>query len=171
MATPEQFEEFVAARFPALVRSARLLVADPSLAEDLVQDALMRCVPVWSRIEGDPEGYVRTVMVRTNISRWRRRRRVMESPTEVLPETATWDPEVAEQDALRRALGELGPKQRAVVVLRHVEGRAVREVAQMMGCSVGTVKSQSSAALARLRVLLAENEVPASAPPAASLIP
>ena len=58
MATPEQFEEFVAARFPALVRTARLLVGDPSSAEDLVQDALMRCVPVWSRIQGDPEGYV-----------------------------------------------------------------------------------------------------------------
>lgn len=168
MATPEQFEEFVAARFPALVRSARLLVADPTQAEDLVQDALMRCVPVWSRIEGDPEGYVRTVMVRANISRWRRRR-VVESPMATLPESATWDPEVSEQESLRQALANLGPKQRAVVVLRYVEGRPVGEVAQMMGCSPGTVKSQASAGLARLRTLLAEGVE--SAPHVASLIP
>lgn len=169
MATPEQFEEFVAARFPALVRSARLLVADPSSAEDLVQDALMRCVPVWSRIEGDPEGYVRTTMVRANISRWRRRR-VAESPMATLPESATWDAEVTEQDALRRALAGLGPRQRAVVVLRYVEERSVSEVAQMMGCSPGTVKSQASAGLSRLRILLAADGSESTAR-VASLIP
>ena len=169
MATPEQFEEFVAARFPALVRTARLLVGDPSSAEDLVQDALMRCVPVWSRIEGDPEGYVRTTMVRANISRWRRRR-VAESPMATLPESATWDAEVAEQDALRRALGGLGPRQRAVVVLRYVEERPVSEVAQMMGCSPGTVKSQASAGLSRLRTLLAADGSESTAH-VASLIP
>ena len=88
----------------------------------------------------------------------------------VLPETAMWDPEVSEEDALRRALAGLGPKQRAVVVLRYVEGRPVREVAQMTGCSVGTVKSQASAGLAKLRSLLAEEESE-SAAAAASLVP
>ncbi|GGD19632.1 SigE family RNA polymerase sigma factor [Nocardioides daphniae] len=157
MPTPDTFTEFVAARYPALLRTARLLVADAHAAEDLVQEALARCVPAWGRIEGDPEPYVRTVLVRQNISRWRRRR-VAEVFVESLPEVATYDADAAVQDELTRALGQLAPRQRAVVVLRHVEDRPEREVAQMLGCSVGTVKSQAHAGLARLRRILAEDE-------------
>lgn len=152
MAAPDAFSDFVAARYPALLRTARLLVADQHAAEDLVQEALARCVPAWSRIRGNPEPYVRTVMVRTNISRWRRR--VDEVTVEALPEGAVHDADLAVQDELRRALATLPPRQRAVVVLRHVEDRPEREVAEMLGCSTGTVKSQAHAGLAKLRTHL-----------------
>lgn len=166
MATPEEFEEFVAARYQALLRTARMLVAQRDDAEDLVQESLARCVPVWSRISGDPEGYVRTVMVRQNISGWRKR-----TVSEVLGGHAAdpWEPmaDVEGRDELSAALARLAPRQRAAVVLRHVEDRSEREVAQMMGCSLGTVKSQTSAGLARLRTILVEDPVPQ----VASLIP
>lgn len=155
MATPEEFTEFVAARYPALVRSARFLVADAHAAEDLVQDALVRCVGAWPRIKGDPEAYVRTVMVRTNISRWRRVR-LSETPTEHVPEVSIDGPDLGASDELRRALSTLPPKQRTVVVLRHVEDRSEREVADLLGCSAGTVKSQCHAGLAKLRLALGE---------------
>lgn len=170
MATPEEFTEFVATRYPALVRTARLLVADSHAAEDLVQEALARCVPAWQGISGDPEAYVRTVLVRTNISRWRRRR-VDESTVAQLPEVAVHDADLGQQDELRRALAALPPRQRAVVVLRHVEDRPVREVAEALGCSVGTVKSQAHAGLARLRTLLGEEAVRPAGTPLASLSP
>ena len=151
------FEEFLAARYVALVRTARMLVARVDDAEDLVQESLARCVPVWHRIEGDPEGYVRTVMVRQNISRWRRR-----GVTEVfgahVPEGASSMRDVEGRDELRAALARLPAKQRAVVVLRYVEDRPEREVATMMGCSVGTVKSQAHAGLAKLRGWLGDGE-------------
>ena len=109
---PLTFEEFVGARQQALLRSARLLVANAQDAEDLVQEALARCVPVWSRIEGDPEPYVRTVMVRQNISRWRRRRVVEVAE----PVGDAWHPRagdhatvVGEQDELVAALARLAP--------------------------------------------------------------
>lgn len=170
MATPEEFTEFVATRYLALVRTARLLVADPHAAEDLVQEALARCVPAWPRISGDPEAYVRTVLVRTNISRWRRRR-VDEVSVEVVPEVAVHGVDVAAQDELRRALAALPARQRAVVVLRHVEGRPEREVAEMLGCSTGTVKSQAHAGLAKLRARLVATGEGADASAAASLTP
>lgn len=170
MATPEQFTEFVATRYPALLRTARLLVADAHAAEDLVQESLARCVPAWSRIEGNPEAYVRTVMVRQNISRWRRRR-VDESSVASVPEVAVHDADLGEQDALRRALATLPPRQRAVVVLRYVEDRPEREVAETLGCSVGTVKSQAHAGLCKLRTLLGEEARHAAATAVASLTP
>lgn len=168
MATPEEFTAFVAARYPALVRTARFLVADASTAEDLVQDALVKCVGAWPRIKGDPEAYVRTVMVRTNISRWRRVR-VQEHPVEHVPEVSWDDPDVVELESLRAALARLPAKQRVVVVLRHVEDRSEREVAAMMGCTVGTVKSQCHAGLAKLRTLLGDGGEPVL--PATSLAP
>lgn len=166
MSAPERFEEFVASRYAALVRTARMLVARPDDAEDLVQESLARCVPVWSKIEGDPEGYVRRVMVRQNISGWRKRR-VLEVLGAHAPESSHSMADVEGRDELRVALGQLAPRQRAAVVLRHLEDRSEREVAQMMGCSLGTVKSQTSAGLARLRTILAEDP----APEVVSLIP
>lgn len=153
MTAPDTFSEFVAVRYPALLRTARLLVADSHAAEDLVQEALARCVPVWSRIQGNPEPYVRTVMVRQNISRWRRRR-VGEVSVDTVPEVSVHDADVTVQDLLRRALATLPPRQRAVVVLRYVEDRPEKEVATTLGCSVGTVKSQAHAGLAKLRVFV-----------------
>lgn len=153
MSRPEEFDEFVASRYAALVRTARFLVADAHAAEDLVQDTLVKCVGAWPRIKGDPEPYVRTVMVRTNISRWRRRSSG-EVPVEQVTDRGVEGPDVATTHALRQALATLPSKQRAAVVLRHVEDRSEREVAQMLGCSVGTVKSQCHAGLAKLKAAL-----------------
>lgn len=150
-------------RYQALVRTAYLLTGSREDAEDLVQTTLARCVPAWKRIHGDPEPYVRTVLVRENISRWRRRR-WREVSTGQAPEAASAVIETAERLTLDNVIRQLPPRQRAAVVLRHVEDLSERETAQLMGCSVGTVKSQTHAGLARLRVLLAENHVGGVAP-------
>ena len=158
MADRDLFEEFVAARYAALVRAAYLLVGNRSDAEDLVQTALAKVVPVWPRIAEDPERYVRTVLARESVNRWRRRR-WREVGVATVPDVAglpATDAVVTERLALRRALGQLPPKQRAVVVLRFYEDLTVAEVAAILTCSEGTVKSQTHDALARLRQLLPE---------------
>ncbi|MFT3871992.1 MAG: SigE family RNA polymerase sigma factor [Nocardioides sp.] len=156
MAEREDFEEYVAARYGALVRSAYLLVGNRADAEDLVQTALSRLVSAWPRISGDPERYVRTVLVRESVTRWRRRR-WREVSTERLPEAAApgqLDQAAADRVALHSALGQLSPRQRAVVFLRFYEDLTVAETAEVLRCSEGTVKSQTHDALARLRGLL-----------------
>lgn len=156
MAEREDFEEYVAARYGALVRSAYLLVGNRADAEDLVQTALSRLVTAWPRISGDPERYVRTVLVRESVTRWRRRR-WREVSSERLPEAAApgqLDHAAAERVALHSALGQLSPRQRAVVALRFYEDLSVAETAELLRCSEGTVKSQTHDALARLRGLL-----------------
>ncbi|RYB91835.1 SigE family RNA polymerase sigma factor [Nocardioides oleivorans] len=155
----DDFEDFVAARYQPLLRTAYLLTGHRADAEDLLQTTLARCVPAWRRISGDPEPYVRKVMVRENVTRWRRRR-WREVTTDADDDTfrvAVTDPSVPDRVVLADALGQLPPRQRTAVVLRHVEGQPEREVARVMGCSVGTVKSQTHAGLARLRVLLGED--------------
>jgi RNA polymerase sigma-70 factor (sigma-E family) len=147
------FAEFVAARGQALHRTAYLLTGDWALAEDLVQTSFARAYPRWSRIAAeDPEGYVRRVLVNTWSSWWRRRWRG-EMPTSELPETASSDAfAVADsRSALRSALERLPRRQRAVVVLRFHEDLSETQVADLLGVSVGTVKSTASKALARLR--------------------
>jgi RNA polymerase sigma-70 factor (sigma-E family) len=143
------FDDFVASRSAALIRTAYLLTGDWHLAEDLLQTALMRCYGHWSRIEA-PESYVRRAMVMT-VTGWRRRRWLGEVPTGDLPH----DPDQADDLDLRtdvlRLLAELGPRQRAVVVLRYYEDLSEAEVADLLGITVGTVKSQAARALARLR--------------------
>jgi RNA polymerase sigma-70 factor (sigma-E family) len=154
---PDGFEAFVVARGDALHRTAYHLTRDHALAEDLVQTALAKAWPAWRRIEGEPEPYVRKIMVNTYSSWWQRRWRG-EQPTEQLPETSAGttgrrpasDPD--ERDALRRALAALPRRQRAVVVLRFVEDCTERQTADLLGISVGTVKSQAAKALAKLRV-------------------
>ncbi|WP_457207832.1 SigE family RNA polymerase sigma factor [Nocardioides sp. P5_C9_2] len=153
MSAPDDFEEFVAARYAALVRTARLLSATHEDAEDLVQSTLARCVPAWDRIAGDPEPYVRTVLVRENVSRWRRRR-WREVTVDAVPDTPVLQAQGWDRPELVQALARLAPRQRAAVVLRHVEDLSEAETARLMGCSVGAVKSQCHAGLARLRTLL-----------------
>ncbi|MEZ5191533.1 MAG: SigE family RNA polymerase sigma factor [Nocardioides sp.] len=157
------------------MRSAYLLTGHRADAEDLVQTALAKVVPRWERIDGDPERYVRRVLVHENVTRWRRRR-WREVATDVTPETGRDGHEAATDDrlALRQALGALSPRQRAVVVLRFYEDLPVAEVADLLGCSPGTVKSQTHDAVARLRSLLpdlpgweqADDLSPAAAEPA-----
>ncbi|MBB5838348.1 SigE family RNA polymerase sigma factor [Kribbella italica] len=153
MTTADSFDAFVLARSGRLLRTAYLLTQDHALAEDLLQTALAKVWFAWSRIEGgDPEPYVRKVLVNT-YSTWWRRRWNGEQPTDELPESA--GPEgtgAAERTDLWRALQQLPRRQRAVVVLRYYEDLSEAETARILGCSVGTVKSQASKAFAKLRL-------------------
>jgi RNA polymerase sigma-70 factor (sigma-E family) len=154
MATGEHdFDAFVAARTPALLRTAYLLTSDQHLAEDLVQTALAKASLRWSRIApGAAEAYVRKAMYHEQVSWWRRRR-VAESAGDTMPERGVADrtDAVDARLAMRAALARLGRRQRAVLVLRYFEDLTETQVADALGCSVGTVKSQTSKALARLR--------------------
>lgn len=154
MITPEGFDDFVATRSPRLLRTAFLFTRDWALAEDLLQTALARAWEAWRRIDGDPEPYVRRIIVNAYASSWRRRWRG-ELPRADLPEAADGgDPhaEIDNRDRLWRALGRLPRKQRAVLVLRYFEDLSEAEIADVLSCSVGTVKSQASRALAKLRL-------------------
>jgi RNA polymerase sigma-70 factor (sigma-E family) len=150
MADQVEFDAFVVACSPRLARTAYLLVHDRQLAEDLLQTALTKAWFAWRRIEGNPEPYVRRVMVTTAVSWWRRRW-VREVPSDWLPERAAPGSEVPDQD-LWQALGRLPIRQRAVVVLRFYEDLTEADTADLLRCSVGTVKSQCSKALAKLRI-------------------
>jgi RNA polymerase sigma-70 factor (sigma-E family) len=146
-----QFADFVNGRGPALQRTAYLLTGDWGLAEDLLQTALAKSYLAWDSIRhGDPEGYVRKVLANTHATWWRRRWRG-ETPTSHLPDSAA--PEHGHEDrlALAEALARLPRRQRAVVVLRFHEDMTEAAVAKALGISVGTVKSQTAKALAKLR--------------------
>jgi RNA polymerase sigma-70 factor (sigma-E family) len=146
----DDFEQYVAARMPALLRTAYLLTGNPHDAEDLVQSALIKAVPAWKRIDGNPDAYLRRVMVNENISGWRRRRG-REVLVDVTPDAGRDDPDSDAALALQRALATLAPRQRAVIVLRYFEDLTERETAEVLGVAIGTVKSQARDALARLR--------------------
>jgi RNA polymerase sigma-70 factor (sigma-E family) len=155
-AEPAGFRDFVASRSPALLRSAWMLTGDLQLAEDLLQTALARTWPHWSRVStGQPDAYVRRVMVRTHGAWWRRRWRA-EAPAAVVPDETVADPYLQSDDrgVLIAALAGLPTRQRQAVVLRYYDDLPEKEVADLMGCSVGTVKSQSAKGLARLRAAL-----------------
>ena len=145
------FEEFVAARSAALLRTAYLLTRDHALAEDLLQTALTKAYLAWGRIQGDAEPYVRRILVTTYASWWRRKWNG-ERPTGELPETAHHDERAGEAGDLWLALGRLPRRQRAVVVLRYFEDLTEAQTADLLGVAVGTVKSQTSKALAKLRI-------------------
>ena len=151
MADAAEFDAFVVARSPALLRTAYLLVRDQALAEDLLQTSLTKTWFAWSRINGDPEPYVRRVMVTTNVSWWRRRWNG-EVPTADLPDLPSGTETPADSGDLWEALGHLPRRQRAVVVLRYYEDLTEAETARLLDCSVGTVKSQCASALAKMRL-------------------
>lgn len=159
MPSPDRdgFEAFVAARRPALLRTAYLLTGQHQDAEDLVQVALAKTVPHWAKVAARPEPYVRQVLARESVSRWRARR-WRETSTDDLPDVVAPDAgledRLDDRALLRRALAGLAPRQRAVVVLRYYDDLTERETAESLGIAVGTVKSQARDALARLRVLL-----------------
>ena len=153
MADEAAFNDFVEARKPALTRAAFLLTRDHQLAEDLVQTALFKAARAWDRIEGEPEPYVRRILYTENISRWRRRRHLLETypPGYDAPAAAGPDPDV--HVSLERALGRLTVRQRTVLVLRYYEDLTEAETARLLGIGLGTVKSIHRQALGRLRVL------------------
>ena len=148
------FEEFVAARSTRLLRTAYLLTHDRGLAEDLLQTALSKAWFAWGRIDADPEPYVRRILVNTYATWWRRRWNG-EQPTDTLPETSPdlgHDASSVVRQDLWVAMARLPRRQRAVVVLRFFEDLSEAQTAAVLDCSVGTVKSQTSKALAKLRV-------------------
>ena len=160
------FDAFVAARSGALLRSAYLLTGDAALAEDLLQTAWSKVWSRWPRLVsgGDPEPYVRRVLY-TTYATWWRRRWTGERPTAAVPDEPMSGDDHAVSDLrteLLAALAVLPRGQRAVLVLRYFEDRTETETAATLGCSVGTVKSQASRALARLRTspLLADPDRP-----------
>jgi RNA polymerase sigma-70 factor (sigma-E family) len=154
-ASPEQgdasFEAFVSARGDALWRSAWLLTGDHQGAEDLVQTALSKSWRAWERIGVDGfEAYVRRTMFTTYASWWRRKWRD-ERPAAIVPETATMGLDSDGHVDLMTALTALPRGQRVVVVLRYFEDLTERQTAELLGVSIGTVKSQNARALKALR--------------------
>ncbi|OSZ61678.1 siderophore-interacting protein [Streptomyces pharetrae CZA14] len=155
-----EFDEFVAARWSTLLHLARLLTGgDRHRAEDLVQESLVKLWFAWPKVaEEAPEAYVRTVMARA-AARSARRRWWGERPVEQLPETAAGgdvSAAVAERSRLEAALGRLSAKQRAAVVLRYYQDLPERQVAEALGCPLGTARSHTARGVARLRQLLTD---------------
>ncbi|MFV2103328.1 SigE family RNA polymerase sigma factor [Micromonospora sp. LOL_024] len=150
----EEFRDFVTARSGALLRTAYLLTGDWGTAEDLLQTALTKTYLAWKRLGGIGalEPYARRVMVNTSTSWWRRRWHG-ERPTAVLPEHAAADEfeQRLDRDVLWRHLRALPARQRAVLVLRFYEDMSEAQTAALLEISPGTVKSQTSRALATLR--------------------
>ncbi|MEU0276345.1 SigE family RNA polymerase sigma factor [Streptomyces sp. NPDC006307] len=151
------FSSYVRARGPVLLRTARSLTANPNDAEDLLQAALTKTYVAWERIEDHRalDGYVRRALINTRTSQWRKRR-VEEFACDELPEPhGLPEPDPAEQQALRdamwRAVVRLPDRQRAMVVLRYYEDLSEAQTAEVLGVSVGTVKSAVSRALGKLR--------------------
>ncbi len=151
--------ELVESRWPALVRFGVLLTGDVGHAEDLVQSALEKCWRRWPHVDVEsPERYVKAAMANLSASRWRKRR-FREVALDVAGEGPAREgaqEQLLLRDELWRELQLLPPRMRAVVVLRWVEDLSEAQTAAALGCSVGSVKSQSSRALARLRGQLQE---------------
>lgn len=153
------FDEFVTSRTAALSRVAFLLTGDHHLAEDLLQVALSQVASRWPQVrDGNPEAYVRRCLV-NELTSWRRLRRYHERSIESPVDSA--DPADLASSAVRRivigrALAKLTARQRAVLVLRFFEDLSEADTAAAMGCSIGTVKSQTNYALARLRAAAPE---------------
>jgi RNA polymerase sigma-70 factor (sigma-E family) len=154
------FGAFVATRATTLLRVAYLACGDKAEAEDLLQTALERTYRNWDRVRHDsPEPYVRRVIVNAAISRARRRAILSIIPMRTLPERAARSSDVDLRHVLMDVLRDLPPKQRAVIVLRYWEDLSEAQTAEVLGCTVGTVKSQASKAMAKLRTALGETSV------------
>jgi RNA polymerase sigma-70 factor (sigma-E family) len=159
----EEFREFIRNRASLLHQSAYLLCGDWHLAHDLVQDTLVKAYQHWPRVRqaDSPDAYVRRILLNEARGRWRRRERVVPVPRfpggrePVAPDAAD---EIARRAGLLEALLALPLRQRATVILRYLEGMSERETAAVLGCSEGTVKSQSARALGTLRNFLDRTE-------------
>lgn len=152
----EDFAEFVGGRSAELLRLAYVLTADQHAAEDLLQSALAKAAARWGRIHSAPESYVRQIMYREQVSWWRQRARRPVTVVGRVPELPAQDQMVGVDArlALRDALLALPPGKRAVLVLRYMEDLPEAQVASILGCSVGTVRSQTHKAIAQLRSVL-----------------
>jgi RNA polymerase sigma-70 factor (sigma-E family) len=148
----EEFRAFMHGRWPVMVRLAYGLTGDQGHAEEVVQAAFAKAYAAWPRVTraGNPDAYVRQIVINENRNRFRKRR-VRELSTDNLPETLVPGVDLDGRAALLNALKILGPRQRAVIVLRYWLDLTETETATALNCSVGTVKSQASRALATLR--------------------
>lgn len=156
-----EFTEFVHASWASLYRTAYLMLGDRAEAEDLVQTTLAKTYASWSKVRdvGAAPGYARTVLVNTAASWFRKKSWRNERPTANLPDRAQ-ETDLSDRPAVIDALAQLPPRQRAVIVLRYYEDLSVAQTASALGCSEGTVKSQTSDALNRLRGLLGDAVIP-----------
>jgi RNA polymerase sigma-70 factor (sigma-E family) len=157
----DDFEAFFLAHRRALSRTAYFLTGDDDAAEDLLQSALAKAAAKWERIAhtASPRAYVRQAMLNEMRTRWRRRQRLVEHALAELPEDrdqADVAREVADRQALGDALRQLTKRQRAVLYLRYYEDLSEHATARALGCSLGTVKSQTHHALERLRAVAPE---------------
>ena len=148
----EEFRDFMRGRWAATVRLAYGLTGDAGHAEDVAQDAFARAYASWGRVRraGDPEAYVRRIVINEFRRRFRKHR-VAEDLPGVLPDAGVCEPGPEERSVLIEALRSLGPRQRAVIVLRYWMDMSEAETAAALNCSRGTVKSQAARALATLR--------------------
>lgn len=159
--TDEQFSVFVNDTWRTLYRTAYLLLGEHAAAEDLTQTALTKTYVAWGRIREDGSAlpYARTILLNEARSMFRRRSWRRELPTDVVPESLadpTHEPDPSDRPTVLNALRLLAPRQRAVIVLRYFEDLNVQQTADVLSCSPGTVKSQTSAALSTLRRLLGD---------------
>ena len=152
----EGLDALVAERGSALLGTAVLLAGSRAAGEDLLQAALERLVRHWSRVRGDREGNLRRTLYHLAVDQWRLRRRRPEVLADVEPPGQPDGTDAVHlRHVLMQALATLPPRQRAVLVLRYWEQLSEAEAADVLGCSVGTVKSTASRGLARLRELTA----------------
>jgi RNA polymerase sigma-70 factor (sigma-E family) len=151
------FTEFVQASWPGLYRTAFMLLGDHGLAEDLAQAALTKTYTAWTRIENPSaaRAYAHRTLLNTAASWFRKKGWRKEHPTAELPATSDAS-DVGTRSEIMEALAQLPPRQRAVVVLRFYEDMSVAATADVLGCSEGTVKSQTFEAFAKLRGLLGD---------------
>ncbi|GAA3755190.1 hypothetical protein GCM10022225_44930 [Plantactinospora mayteni] len=149
-------DTLVAERGDALLATAVLLTGSRPAAEDLLQAGLERLMRHWNRVRGDKEGYLRRTMYHLAVDQWRSRKRRPEVLTSVEPPgRPDGTDELHLRQVLIQALATLPPRQRAVLVLRYWEQFSEAEAAEMLGCSIGTVKSTASRGLSRLREVMA----------------
>ncbi|HET6153756.1 MAG TPA: SigE family RNA polymerase sigma factor [Marmoricola sp.] len=148
------FGEFALIRSPRLYRSALLLCGNEHTAEDLVQETLAKLYVAWPRVN-DPVAYAHVALTRTFLSHVRRRS-TAERPTAVLPDGEHLDQDATQRTDLIRALAELDPRDRAVLVLRYLEDQPVDQVAQILRIKPGAVRTRTHRALRRIRVVLGD---------------
>jgi RNA polymerase sigma-70 factor (sigma-E family) len=152
-------ESFLAERGQPLLRTAVLLAGSKEAGEDLLQAALERLLRRWRTISGDPEGYLRRILYHLAADNWRQQRaqqrqlRLLRSGAAATAVATDGTAEIDLRDSLVRLLRQLPPRQRAAIVARYWEELSEAECAQLLGCSVGTVKSATSRGLRRLREL------------------
>ena len=157
----DTFDEFARRELPGLLRLAGVLAGDRGIAEDVVQEVLLRVSRRWDGIASTdvPVAYVRRMVVNEYVS-WRRKWGRIVPRAEIVDERREPDhaDRHADRDDLNRRLDGLPPRQRTVLVLRYYEGLSDEAVAELLGCSTGTVRSHASRALATLRIDLHDGE-------------